>query len=281
MPYLELQGTRLFYEYCGKGRPPLVFVHAYAGSHDDWQPQVEFFRTQHDVITCDLRGHGASGGDPEHCTIETFGADINALLSALDLPPAILIGHSLGCRVVLQAYREAPHRTAGLILVDGSRLATGDPQVAEQTARQLLQSVGYTALLHRLFTDMFPEGSSPALKDRILRRALALPEDIGTNLLIKLFDWDARHLDAALSRIAVPLLVIQSTYINTRRLRVSMQPGTTTPWFDLIRKHVPAAQIEIVSGVGHFAMLEAPEIMNQIIAAFIAGIPADGRKYAG
>ncbi len=56
MPYLELQGTQLFYECQGDGSPPLVFVHGYACSHDDWQKQVDFFRTQQYVVTCDLRG---------------------------------------------------------------------------------------------------------------------------------------------------------------------------------------------------------------------------------
>lgn len=270
MPYLELQGTQLFYECHGDGNPPLVFVHGYTCSHDDWQPQVDFFRTRQYVVTCDLRGHGASSSDPERCSIESMGTDISALLSALDLQPAILVGHSMGCRVVLQAYRDAPQRVAGLILVDGSRLGTGDPQVAEQTARQRIESVGYTTMLRSLFNDMFLEGSNPALKERILNRALALQEEIGATLQPQLVGWDARHMDTALSRIAVPLLVLQSTDINADRVRVPLQSGATTSWFELIRQHVPKAQIEIVSGVGHFPMLEAPGVVNQAIAGFIA-----------
>ena len=277
MPYLALQGTQLFYECLGEcqgdGNPPLVFVHGYACRHDDWQPQVDFFRTRQYVVTCDLRGHGASDPDPERSNIETFGADIISLMSALELAPAILIGHSTGCRVVLEAYLDAPQRVAGLVLVDGSRLGTGDPQAAEEKARQMFQSAWYTATLRRLFDEMFLEGSNPALKERILSRALALPEEIGATLLRSLLGWDARHMDKALSQIAVPLLVLQSTHINTEGVRVPLQPGTTTPWSELIRQHVPAAQIEIVSGAGHFSMLEAPEAVNQTIAAFIAKLP--------
>jgi pimeloyl-ACP methyl ester carboxylesterase len=272
MPYQELQGIRLFYERQGHGNPPLVFVHGIACSHDDWQPQVDFFCTRQSVITCDLPGHGASEGDPERCAIETFGADISALLSALDLPPAILIGHSMGCRVVLQAYLDAPQQVAGLILVEGSRVSTGDRQVAEHTVRQMLESVGYTTILRRLFNDMFLEGSNPALKEPILNRALAVPEEIGAALLPRFFGWDAEHMDTALAQIAVPVLILQSTYINTERVRIPLQPGATTPWFELMRQHVPTAQIEIVSGVGHFAMLEAPEAVNQIMATFIAKV---------
>jgi pimeloyl-ACP methyl ester carboxylesterase len=222
MPYLELQGIRLFYERQGDGNPPLVFVHGFACSHEDWQPQVDFFRMRQSVVTCDLRGHGASDGAPEHCSIETFGADLSALLRTLDLQPAILIGHSMGCRVVLQGYLDAPQRVAGLILVDGSRFAAGDPQVAEQTAHHMLQSVGYTTIIRRLFDDMFLEGSAPALKERLLSRALTLPEAIGATLLPRVFGWDARMMDRALAQIAVPLLVLQSTDINPERVRVPL-----------------------------------------------------------
>jgi pimeloyl-ACP methyl ester carboxylesterase len=270
MSYLALQGIRLFYERQGDGNPPLVFVHGYACSHADWQPQVDFFRMRQCVVTCDLRGHGASDGDPAHCDIETYGADIRVLLSALELPPAILIGHSMGCRVVLQAYREAPQRVAGLILVDGSRGGMGDPQGAELTTRHMMQAEGYPTMMRRLFTDMFVAGSDPALKAHIVTRALAFPEERGIHLFPRIMGWDARHLDTALCQVAVPVLVLQSTYINLEGVRIPLPPGATTPWLELIRHHVPTAHIVIVSGVGHFPMLEAPEAVNQAMAAFVA-----------
>src|SRR5688572_28147871 len=110
MAYLERHGARLFYEQQGDGNPPLLFVHGLACNHEDWQAQVDFFRTRQRVVTCDLRGHGASNGDPADCDIETYGADVSALLSELHLAPAVLVGHSMGCRVVLQAYLDDPAR---------------------------------------------------------------------------------------------------------------------------------------------------------------------------
>jgi pimeloyl-ACP methyl ester carboxylesterase len=178
----------------------------------------------------------------------------------------------MGCRVILQGYLDAPQRVAGLILVDGSCLAKGDPKIVEQTVYQKLQSVGYTTTIRRLFGDMFLEENDPALKERILSRALAFPEKLGAALLPRISGWDARTLESALSQIAVPLLVLQSTYINTETVRVPLKPGVTTPWLELIQHHVPTAWIEIVKGVGHFSMLEAPEAVNHIIAGFVAKI---------
>jgi pimeloyl-ACP methyl ester carboxylesterase len=273
MAYLELQGTRLFYDRQGAGDPALVFVHGLACDHDDWHAQVGFFRTRQCVVTCDLRGHGASSGDPAHCDIEIYGADVSTLMQALELPPAILIGHSLGCRVVLQAYLDAPQRVAGLVLVDGSRLGTGDPQAAEQAMHQRIQTIGYTRMMQAFFADMFLEGSDPSRRERIISRALALPESIGAALFPRTVRWDAQYMDAALSKVAVPLLVLQSTYVNPQQVRVPLQPGASTPWLELVRHNVPRAQIEIISGAGHFTMLDAPEAVNQRIAVFVAATP--------
>jgi len=103
----------------GAGEPALVFVHGFGCSHADWQAQLVHFAPTHSAIACDLRGHGATPGQPAECSIETYGADVAELLRALDLSKAVLVGHSMGCRVVLQAARDAPGRVAGIVLVVG------------------------------------------------------------------------------------------------------------------------------------------------------------------
>jgi pimeloyl-ACP methyl ester carboxylesterase len=122
MPVADLNDTRLYCERSGVGSPPLVFVLGFACSHEDWARQVETLARRHTVLTCDLRGHGTSPGVPSACDIETFGADVAGLLRVLQLESVVLVGNSMGCRVVLQAYRDAPDRVAGLVLVDGSFL---------------------------------------------------------------------------------------------------------------------------------------------------------------
>ena len=81
--------------------------------------------------------------------------------------------------------------------------------------------------------------------------------------------WDAANMERALASVQVPLLVIQSTYLNAERRRVALKPGETTPWLDLVRRKAPQAQIEIVPGVGHFPQLEAPEQVNKLLSGLI------------
>jgi pimeloyl-ACP methyl ester carboxylesterase len=251
----------------GRGAPPLAFVHGYTCDHTDWKLQLDEFARSNEVVACDLRGHGATPGREHECSIEHYGGDVAALLANLELSNVILVGHSMGCRVVLEAARLDPARIAGLILIDGSRQGSGDGNAAEQGARAVIVSAGgYRAWMEKLVAQMFLEQSAEAR--RAIERALRLPNACGVALRCNQMRWDASQMDAALAALSCPLLAIQSTSIVAGGKRVSLQEGQSSPWLDLVRERVPGAQIEIVPGVGHFTQMEAPEAVNRLIKSF-------------
>jgi pimeloyl-ACP methyl ester carboxylesterase len=256
----------------GTGAPPLVFVHGFGCSHEDWHAQLVHFGPERSSVACDLRGHGATPGRAAECSIETYGADVAELLRALDLPRAVLVGHSMGCRVVLQAALDAPGRVAGLVLIDGSRIGEGDAAAAARATGEAVAAQGYDAFAQQLFEGMFLPTSDAALKARIVARARALPEAIGAALFARMAAWDAVNMERALSTVRQPIQVIQSTYMNAARQRASLKPGDTTPWLDLVRSCAPRARIEIVSGVGHFTQLEAAEAVNRLIEGLVESL---------
>ena len=259
----------MHYVRAGSGKPPLVFVHGFACSHDDWGLQFDFFKKTHEVVACDLRGHGQTPGRPQECTIENFGGDVAALLNVLDLEKPILIGHSMGCRVVLEAASLAPDRIGGLVLIDGSRTGSGDPAMAEAAARSAVEKAGYPAFAEALFRQMFFAPS--ALAEAIVVRALKQSMGFGPLLWPAMARWDAAKMDAALASVKAPVLVIQSTTRNPELKRSMLKAGETTPYLDLLRKGLNSARIEVVPDVGHFTQLEAAERVNRLISGFAAG----------
>lgn len=248
----------------GDGGTPIVFVHGFACDRSDWRAQMEHFAPLREVIACDLPGHGATPGRPAECTIERFGKAVAGLVESL-AAPALVVGHSLGCRVALEANRISPARIAGLVLIDGSRMGSGDPAQAGKAMRAAIDFVGFAAFAEPFFAQMFTRHTPAAA--RIVERAKRLPAGIGSALLPAMARWDAQHLDAALATVRVPLIVIQSTTVNAERKRVSLNTGETTPWLDLVRSLVPSARIEVVPGIGHFTQIEAADRVNELIAA--------------
>lgn len=242
-------------------------MHGFACSLDDWQAQIQHFEKTHEVVACDLRAHGRTPGRPEECTIAHYGGDVAALANNLELRNVVLVGHSMGCRVVLEANRLTPERVGGIVLIDGSRSASGDPDAAEKAARAAIDSAGYDAFAENLFRQMFFTASAQA--EAIVARTLRQSRDFGPRLWPAMARWDAAEMDAALGAVRAPLLAIQSTTRDAQLRRSPLKSGQSSPYLDLIRSKVPGAQVAVVPDTGHFAQIEAPDEVNRLIAEFM------------
>ena len=257
----------------GAGEPPLVFVHGYLCEHENWRHQIDHFRKINTVVACDLRGMGRSPRGNGEMIMEQLGADVAGLLGAETLTGAVLVGHSMGCRVVMEAFLQARDRVAGLVLVDGSRggqdrpadWARYDGAVAER---------GYRAVVRDLFEGMF-FGDPPDWKDAALEKVYAVPETTGRPLYKGLIGWDADKLESALTEIDVPVLVLQSTYLNLDRQRVMLKAGETTPYQDLLAERLPKVR-SVTLPAGHFSMIEQPAAVNAEIERFVADMVRPG-----
>jgi non-heme chloroperoxidase len=89
-------GTTIAYKDLGAGQP-IVFHHGWPLSGDDWDAQLLFFLAQgYRVIAHDRRGHGRSSHTATGNDMDTYAADVAALVAHLDLRDAIHVGHSTG-----------------------------------------------------------------------------------------------------------------------------------------------------------------------------------------
>ena len=241
-------------------------MHGFLCSHEDWRHQLGF---SNEVVACDLRGHGETPGRPQECSIENYGGDVAALIANFDFSKAVLVGHSMGCRVVLEANRIAPERVAGIVLIDGSRAGSGDPDAAEAAARAQIEQKGYTAWAEELFRQMFFK-QTPA-SERLVQRAVRQSAEIGAALWPRLARWDAAVLETAPAAVRAPVLIIQTTARNAQGQRSPLEPGQTSPWLELLKQKLQTVKIEVLPGLGHFPQLEAPERVNELISGFAAG----------
>jgi pimeloyl-ACP methyl ester carboxylesterase len=168
---------------------------------------------------------------------------------------------------VLEANRIAPERVAGIVLIDGSRAGSGDPDAAEAAARAQIEQAGYKAWAEDLFRQMFFKSSRAS--ERLVQRAVRQSAEIGAALWPRSARWDAGTLEAALAAVHTPLLVIQTTTRDAQSgKRGPLNPGQTTPWLELLKARLGNVKIEVLPGLGHFPQLEAPERVNRLIAEF-------------
>ncbi|MFM1988387.1 MAG: hypothetical protein RJA99_1344 [Pseudomonadota bacterium] len=257
----------------GAGSPALVMVHGFSCAHDDWTPQLDALSARRRCVAIDLPGHGASA-PPAEPTIAALGAAVVDALDALGIDDAVLAGHSMGCRVVAEAFvRDRTRgRIRGLVLVDGS-FVDGDPAAVCASVEAAIDAQGIEGFLERLYRDFHVEATPDAVRARVDAHRPRIDRALARALIVDLFRWDASRGRATYAAIDVPVLAIQSTVLDGTLRRVPVRAGERSPFAAAIADCVPHARIETIA-CGHFTMLEAPDETSRLIAGFVDALPA-------
>jgi pimeloyl-ACP methyl ester carboxylesterase len=157
MPSVQADDARLFYLQRGTG-PDVVMIHGLAANMAFWYLQVVPLLSDHFRVTVyDLRGHGLSDTPPAHYTSADMARDLRALLDALRIERAHVVGHSFGGGVALQFAAMQPERVSSLTIVD-SRIraiqpdqdASAWPQPQAKARRSQLRRMGIDIDEHAL-----------------------------------------------------------------------------------------------------------------------------------
>src|SRR5579872_618176 len=133
MPHITAQdGTRLYYEEAGQGTP-VIFVHEYAGDWRTWEPQMRFFSRAHRCITYSQRGYPPSDvpSDPAKYSQDIARNDVLALMDALKIKRAHVVGHSMGAYTALHVGINAPERCMSVVAAGCGWGSSPDVKVRE------------------------------------------------------------------------------------------------------------------------------------------------------
>jgi len=114
-----LSGRQLYFEVHGTGEP-LLLLHGFSGSSQDWIPSLEQWETKFQLILPDLRGHGRSGILSKPFRHEDAAFDMFALLDHLKITACKGVGISAGGNVLLHMATKRPERITAMVLVSGT-----------------------------------------------------------------------------------------------------------------------------------------------------------------
>jgi pimeloyl-ACP methyl ester carboxylesterase len=264
----DVAGLRLGIDRAGDGEPALVCVHGGFCDRSDWRAQMEALAAHCRVIAFDLPGHGDSPL-PAEPTVASLARTVRAVIEHQSAERVVLVGHSLGVDVVLEAWRQSAANIAGFVLIEGGLVASGDPAAAVAAVSGLIRAAGLQAFLERSFSQMFVPTSDQALRERVMQRLTRLDHEFAQEIVLSKVQWDASRAARVLGTLNVPVLLLQSTYFDAAFHRYSLTAGTTTPWTELVARQVPNALLHFMSGLGHFPHVEAPQLVNDSILEFV------------
>lgn len=256
-------GVPIHFKTQGQGDMALVFVHGWCTDMSYWDGQIPSFRVYYQVVTLDLAGHGRSGQNRQEWTIMSFAQDVRAVIEKLDLYKVVLIGHSLGGPVILEAARLMPERVIGLVGADTfsdiylKRFSEEEIEVALAPFRSDFAESLRLYVLENYFRSSTPE----RLKRRLVLDMAETPKEVGIGAFQDLMRYDAIP---ALQEITVPIRSINAD-----------RPIIT---FRVIRGQKDTFRLKFMANVGHFLMIEDSQGFNRILADFLGQIITESYK---
>jgi len=256
-------GARLRGHRCGDpSGATVLLVHGYIESVRFWAPVVRrLVDAGLDVVVVDQRGHGDSERGDALFDCETLAGDVRAWAEHLDLRDAVLVGHSMG-GVSAMAFAGthpdlAADRLRGLVLVAtfASSEPLGLPPFKPDLTRPLqlferllgFETIGLLAMA-RVFGTYPTRGALEATREGLL--ATDLQTRVDAAHLLRDFD-----LTGTLADIRLPTVVVAGTH------------DRLTPLWgnEAIADAIPGARLEVLPGMGHMLMFEAPDAVTDAI----------------
>jgi pimeloyl-ACP methyl ester carboxylesterase len=255
-------GVPIHYDSSGTGSPALVFVHCWACDRHLWDAVAPRFSKSYRVVTLDLAGHGESGRNRKEWTIGAYGEDVKAVVEGLGIKKAILIGHSMGALVALEAARHLQGRVVGLVFVD-MLLDVEKTMSEEQTSKMVADlEKDFPGGVERFTRDyLFTEKSDPALVAQVVRQNAAAPPEIAIPSLAATWRYDPR---ATISEVRVPVHAI-----NSDRYPTNVEAN---------RRHFASFDVALMPGVGHYLMLEKPMDFIALLAQAVGSLDSASEK---
>jgi len=245
-------GVPIAYQVYGQGAPALLLVHGWSCDRSYWKEQIEYLSPQYRLVLVDLAGHGESGTGRKDYTMSAFGADVAAVVDSLGLQKVVLVGHSMGGDVIVEAAKQLPGRVVGLVWVDDYKSLGPARSAAEVDAFVAKFRKDFRGTTNSFVRGMFAPNADPKLVDRVAKDMASAPPAIALSAMHNSF-MNAGHIPADLAGLKLPVVAINSDREPTDH--------------ESLGKY--GVKAFVLPDSGHFPMLEDPPRFNRSLDSVI------------
>lgn len=275
-------GLELYWRSLGRG-PALVCCNGVGVSTFFWKYVALHFRERFQVVLWDYRGHGRSEVPRDlrrtDLSMGRNARDLFTVLDALEIDqPAVLLGHSMGCQVILEAHRRAPERVRALVPMFGTFARPLDTFMDFPRSRQLFDGINALASMggRSRFRFLLPLYASPiafsfSQLTGMVDRYYAARHDID-HYLDHLGHMDPRVFLAMVEQMADHDLTEHLAKVDVPTLVFGGENDLFTPVHRAreMARRIPDAELTIVAEGSHAAIVEHPQTINRRIDRFLA-----------
>ena len=254
------RGVVLNYRLQGEGSRSLVCIHGVGSSLEAWEGVAEKLSDSFRILTLDLRGHGRSSLIKGRYEIDDFVGDVLALADHVGFERFDLAGFSLGGLIAQRLALTHGTRLRKLVLL--ATVAGRTPEERERVAARLAalqagdRGSHYDASLSRWLTEGFQE-RHPELVQRMRQRNAENDPDCYASAYRVLAQTDFGGL---IDQIGVPTLIATG----------DEDQGSNPRMAHFMHERIPGSQLEILPGLRHSILIEAPDLVATLMRGFLA-----------
>jgi len=244
-------------------KPSIVFIHGVLNDHSVWILQSRYLAHHGwNVLAVDLPGHCRSGGEPP-ATVEAAADFVVALLDAAGLAQAVLVGHSFGALVALEAAARAPERVRQLVLVGVAAPMKVSPALLEASLHEPMKALTMVNVFSR--STLAPPPSALGPGTWVYGASMALGRRVlASNRKVNLFHTGFLACDrytgaeAAMTKVLCPVLFLLG----------SADQMTPPKAAQTLVTQARDGHVVLLAG-GHHQMTETPEAMLTALVDFL------------
>lgn len=251
----SFDGTTIYYDVKGEGDVNLVFVHCWSCDRSYWDEQVDYFTDKYRIVTIDLAGHGKSDMIRADYTIANFAKDVKAVVNKLNLDEIILIGHSMGGPVALEAALMMSDKTLGLIGIDTFNDIDKQPTADEFNQIKNYFSTDFYNKTKQYITSMFYPEADSLIIEKVSEDMASAPKKVAMSSIKSLYYY--YDIDS-FKKLEIPVRSLQGDLFNTDT--------------EVLENNCEDYDIITLEGYGHFLMLENPQLFNEKLNLLIDSI---------
>jgi pimeloyl-ACP methyl ester carboxylesterase len=250
------------YDDVGTGLP-VVFLHAFPLNRTMWEPQIGALVAECRCISIDMRGFGESTASPPF-SMDRYADDVAAVLDALQIPRAVVVGLSMGGYVAFAMWRRHRERIRGLVFADTRAGADTIETVGKRRELiELAESQGSTAVANRQIAGLVGKTTRdkrPDIYDAVHRMSAESPvEGIVGALEAMIARPDSSDTCAT---IDVPTLVV----VGDEDVSTPVSEAQT------LASLIAGSRLEILTQAGHVSNVERPAAFNTVVSEFLASL---------
>jgi pimeloyl-ACP methyl ester carboxylesterase len=254
-----IDGVTITYDVRGDAETALVFIHGWCSNRTFWKEQLDEMAKQYRVVAIDLPGHGESGRNREKWSITSFAEDVETVVESLDLKQVILIGHSMGGLVALEAAPLLPDVVIGVIGIDAISNVESEnqPDMMERVIAAF--EADFEGTMNAFVPRLFSANTDSTIVQWVAKSSAKADKVMALSIMRGVSEIDEKNL---LSSAGVPVRCVYAA---------SEDPSGPQSYVEINKKYADFDAV-FVDGVGHFLYLENPDEVNRHLLAFIKEI---------